>query len=190
MDAEVEMRSDAAKRRATILHEARRLFAEHGGSVALEAIAEASGVGIATLYRNFATRAELADAVALDILADIRAAAGAGLAVVDDAATAAWDDFLTRLVGLELGALADALALRAPAELTAAVRQAQDDALGEVAALLAAARARGIVRAELDPVELVLAIGVITRPQPAALQARAPHLTARLAAIFAAGLRA
>ncbi|TXK11907.1 helix-turn-helix transcriptional regulator [Microbacterium wangchenii] len=184
------MRSDAAKRRATILHEARRLFAEHGGSVGLEAIAEASGVGIATLYRNFATRAELADAVALDILADIRAAAGAGLAVVDDAATAAWDDFLTRLVGLELGALADALALRAPAELTAAVRQAQDDALGEVAALLAGARARGIVRAELDPVELVLAIGMITRPQPAALQARAPHLTARLAAIFAAGLRA
>ena len=68
------MRADAAKRRQLIVQEARRLFAAHGSDVALEAVAEAAGVGIATLYRNFDSRAALADEVALAILADMRAA--------------------------------------------------------------------------------------------------------------------
>lgn len=183
------MRSDAERRRAALVREARALFAAHGGSVPLETIAEASGVGIATLYRNFATRGELADAVALSILDDIRAASARALDRFGSDPDA-WHAFVTDMIGLELGALADALALRAPAELTRAVQDAQDAALAQVAEVLAAARREGDVRADLDAVEFVLAIGLITRPQPDALHARAPQLTPRLAAIFEAGLRA
>jgi AcrR family transcriptional regulator len=47
-------RSDALKNRALILDAARRLFAEKGAdNVSMEDIARATGLGRATLYRNF-----------------------------------------------------------------------------------------------------------------------------------------
>lgn len=184
------MRSDALKRRETIVREARRLFAAQGASVPLEAIAEAGGVGIATLYRNFASRAELTEAVALSILAEMRHAAGRALEALPRTPDDAWHRFLHALVGLDLGALTEALAHPADAEISADVRAAQDDTLGRVADVLTAARAAGLVRADLDPLELVLAVGMITRPQPAAIAASAPHLIPRLTAILEAGLRA
>ncbi|MCR2800179.1 helix-turn-helix domain-containing protein [Microbacterium sp. zg-Y818] len=184
------MRSDALKRRETIVREARRLFAAQGASVPLEAIAEAGGVGIATLYRNFASRAELTEAVALSILAEMRHAAGRALQALPGTPDDAWRAFLHALVGLDLGALTEALAHPADAEISADVRAAQDDTLGRVADVLTAARAAGLVRADLDPLELVLAVGMITRPQPAAIAASAPHLIPRLTAILEAGLRA
>jgi len=51
----------------------------------MESIAEASDVGIGTLYRNFAARPELVEEVTLDMLQDVRQAAeraAAGLARV------------------------------------------------------------------------------------------------------------
>ena len=184
------MRSDALKRREAIVREARRLFAAQGASVPLETIAEAGGVGIATLYRNFPSRAELTDAVALSILAEMRDAAGRALQTLPDAPDDAWRRFLHALVGLDLGALTEALAHPVDDALSAGVREAQDDTLARVAEVLAAARAAGLVRADLDPLELVLAVGMITRPQPAAIAAAAPQLVARLTAILEAGLRA
>lgn len=53
------MRADALRRRNTIIATASRLFQEHGSTVTLEKIAEESGVGIATLYRNFSSKPEL-----------------------------------------------------------------------------------------------------------------------------------
>lgn len=184
------MRSDALKRRETIVREARRLFAAQGASVPLEAIAEAGGVGIATLYRNFASRAELTEAVALSILAEMRHAAGRALEALPRTPDDAWHRFLHALVGLDLGALTEALAHPADAEISADVRAAQDDTLGRVADVLTAARTAGLVRADLAPLELVLAVGMITRPQPAAIAASTPHLVPRLTAILEAGLRA
>lgn len=96
--------------------------------------------------------------------------------------------FLVRLVELELGALTDALALLVAEDLSEEVRTAQDRTLAEVSALLEAARTAGLVRAELDALELVLAIGMITRPVPPALRALTPKLVPRLVTVFAAGL--
>lgn len=184
------MRSDALRRREVIVREARRLFAAHGATVPLETIAEAGGVGIATLYRNFESRSALTDAVALSILAEMRGAAGRALHTLPSDPDAAWHDFLRALVGLDLGALTEALAQHVAGEISAPVRAAQDDTLALVAEVLAAARADGLVRADLDPLELVLAVGMITRPQPAAIAASVPHLVPRLTAILEAGLRA
>ena len=184
------MRADALRRREVIVREARRLFAAHGASVPLEAIAEAGGVGIATLYRNFESRAALTDAVALSILAEMREAAGRALASLPADPDAAWHGFLRALVGLDLGALTEAIAHPVDDAISADVRAAQDDTLARVADVLAAARAAGLVRADLDPLELVLAVGMITRPQPPAIAASTPHLIPRLTAILEAGLRA
>jgi AcrR family transcriptional regulator len=56
-------RVDAQHNRAALLSAAGRLFEERGPEVALDEVARAAGVANATLYRHFATRAELLLAV-------------------------------------------------------------------------------------------------------------------------------
>lgn len=57
------LRADAERNRERILAAAADLFAERGLSVPLEDVARAAGVGVATLYRRFPTRTDLAIAV-------------------------------------------------------------------------------------------------------------------------------
>jgi AcrR family transcriptional regulator len=56
-------RADAARNFDAILAAARAEFTEHGTDAALDDIARRAGVGPATLYRNFATRGDLVEAV-------------------------------------------------------------------------------------------------------------------------------
>ncbi|HUO38756.1 MAG TPA: helix-turn-helix domain-containing protein [Mycobacterium sp.] len=56
------LRADAQLNRGRILAAAAELFAERGLGVPLEEIADRAGVGVATLYRRFPTRADLAAA--------------------------------------------------------------------------------------------------------------------------------
>jgi len=68
-------RADAAKNRERIILEARKLFATATNTASLEAIAQAAGVGIGTLYRHFPTKEALVETVyqseleALDLVA-------------------------------------------------------------------------------------------------------------------------
>ena len=62
------VRSDARRNRALLVDAARPAFAEHGFGAALEGVARDAGVGIATLYRHFPTRADLVKAVYVDEL--------------------------------------------------------------------------------------------------------------------------
>ncbi|MGN9845855.1 TetR/AcrR family transcriptional regulator [Nonomuraea sp. H19] len=70
-------RKDAARNRDRLLTAARRMFAEHGHDVALEEIARVAGVSRTTIYRNFATREELAATVFADNVAQIEHRAAA-----------------------------------------------------------------------------------------------------------------
>ena len=56
-------RADGLKNRERIVVEARALFSTQDAKVSLEAIARAAGVGIGTLYRHFASKEALVEAV-------------------------------------------------------------------------------------------------------------------------------
>lgn len=56
------LRADAARNRQALIDAAERLFASRGLAVTLDDIAEAAGVNVATAYRHFANKHELAAA--------------------------------------------------------------------------------------------------------------------------------
>lgn len=64
-------RRDAARNRERLLAAARRVFAEQGHDVPLEEVAKAAEMSRTTIYRNFATREELAAEVHEDNVARI-----------------------------------------------------------------------------------------------------------------------
>lgn len=73
-------RSDALANRRRVVEAARQLFAGRGAAVEMKEIAEAAGVGVGTIYRNFATKEELLAAIveaaegeALEVLNGVRA---------------------------------------------------------------------------------------------------------------------
>ena len=57
------LRADARRNRERVVDSARKAFATDGSAATLEAIAADAGVGIGTLYRHFATRELLVEAV-------------------------------------------------------------------------------------------------------------------------------
>ena len=74
------LRSDAARNHARILDAARRLTG-NGEPLALNAVARAAEVGVGTVYRHFATTAELEETLVwdrFDDLAEILDGAGPG----------------------------------------------------------------------------------------------------------------
>ncbi|HPX37328.1 MAG TPA: helix-turn-helix domain-containing protein, partial [Mycobacterium sp.] len=89
------LRADAERNRESIVAAAAELFAERGLSVPLEDVARAAGVGVATLYRRFPTRTDLAIEVFARNL-------DSAVAVVDRALATplAWDGFRDMVFGL------------------------------------------------------------------------------------------
>jgi AcrR family transcriptional regulator len=61
--AQRPLRADARRNREALLENAAAAFAESGTDTSLEDIARRAGVGIGTLYRHFATRDALVEAV-------------------------------------------------------------------------------------------------------------------------------
>jgi AcrR family transcriptional regulator len=66
-------RADARRNFDALVEAARAVFAEDGVTASLEEIARRAGVGIGTLYRNFATRDALVEAVYLEEVAAVAA---------------------------------------------------------------------------------------------------------------------
>lgn len=64
-------RADARRNRERLIAAARELVAEAGSDVALDDVARRAGVGNATLYRHFPTRAELLAALYADEVATL-----------------------------------------------------------------------------------------------------------------------
>ena len=178
------MRADAARRRQSIITHAKHVFAERGGDVALEAVAAASGVGIATLYRNFPSREDLVQAVVKDMVEQIVHAVGQARTALDSDPAGAWKDLLSRLTSLELGALTDGLALQAGATRNAEatpLAQVQQPAVDALNTVLAELKRHRAVRADLNALDVIVAVATITRPQVSPIREAAPGVPAQLA---------
>jgi AcrR family transcriptional regulator len=153
-----QLRADAAANRDRILDAAAELFASRGVSVPLEEVARAAGVGVATLYRRFPTRAELAAATFERNISQFTGAVERALAADDP-----WAGFCGLIVDLfELQArdagLRDLLTTVFPS--TSVVEQRTAEALQKLRELMVRAQQAGRLRSDVtagDVVVLLLA---------------------------------
>ena len=182
------MRADAARRRETIIANARHIFAQRGGDAALETVAAASGVGIATLYRNFPSRDDLVRAVIDDMVREILELVAEARGSVDKDPAEAWKGLLAGLMDMELGALTDGLGLQAgtgtgTGEAPPLV-EVQQPALTALDELLTILKRRNAVQRSITALGVVVAVATITRPQVAAIREAAPGVPAQLAEAY------
>jgi AcrR family transcriptional regulator len=176
------LRADAARNRAKLLAAAREAFTEDGAGASLEDIARRADVGIGTLYRNFETRQALLEAVYVDEVAAICAAAD------DLDELAPWDALVSWLrsfadyaatkkaLGAELMAYLDG---EAPVFL-----QCRQSIVAAGAPLLERAQQAGEVRADaelMDVMRMVGGIATIANAEPGQIE--------RILAVALDGLR-
>ena len=83
------LRKDAERNRQRVLEAARELFATKGMEATLNDVAAYANVGVGTVYRRFATKEELVDAIFEDGIGQVVALAEAALEQEDS-----WDGFV------------------------------------------------------------------------------------------------
>jgi AcrR family transcriptional regulator len=182
------LRRDARRNRDAIVAAARQLFCDHGLEAPLEQIARQAGVGIATLYRHFPTRAALLDAVLADTVQAHLEVAEQALAMDDP-----WDGFVyyleqtCRLQAADRG-LNDVMGMRFP---RATATEAAKSRLFEVVTqVLDRAQASGQLRADLTLEDLAFVNWANARILPAVRAAGAPDAWRRHLGLLLDGLRA
>ena len=157
------MRADARRNEEAVLEAAKIVFGSSGVDAPIREIAAQAGVGVATMYRRFPTRAGLVAAVFRREV-DACAAAAATLAAERPPfdALAGWLIRYTRFLAAKQG-LAAALHSGDPAfaSLPDYFRSRFEPALAE---LLAAAAESGDSRADVAPYDLLRAIGNLAVP--------------------------
>jgi AcrR family transcriptional regulator len=154
------MRADARRNRDKLIAAALELFTEKGTDVALESVAQKAGVGVGTLYRHFPTREALVEAVYMTEVDRLHEGAAELLASHPaDEALELWLDLFVQYAVTKRG-LVNALRsiIESGGNLKSQSRTKIVDALGS---LLDAAGAEGTVRSDLDPEDVLLAMGGI-----------------------------
>ncbi|GIM97520.1 TetR/AcrR family transcriptional regulator [Paractinoplanes toevensis] len=149
-------RADARRNFDALLAAARDAFAENGTEASLEDIARRAGVGIGTLYRNFPTRRDLFEAVYVEEVDQLSAAASAVASLPPWEALTAW---LNRFVAYAVTKRAIIEALNRESEMFAACRRTMYDA-GEP--LLERAQKAGAVRTDVSFDDLLRLVSGLT----------------------------
>lgn len=143
-------RADAERNRNALAAAARDVFAEQGLDAPLEHVAKRAGVGIATLYRNFPTRAALLDVVLAETVATHREIVRRALERPDP-----WDGLTAYLTEIcEVAAAADRSAGKTMA--VAGIR-----VYAQLSELVSRAQASGQLRGDVAPTDLLcLTVGI------------------------------
>jgi AcrR family transcriptional regulator len=180
-------RSDAARNREQLLAAATRVIASADGSPSMRAIAEAAGVGIATLYRHFPTRESLVEAVYRDQVARLLTGARELLARLPPAAALRdWMDLFGEWIATKNGMLDTLLALINSGEIAHA--QTRTELLVAITEILDAGQAAGDLRADITAEDVAASlVGIFTVAQPPEHEARAARLLNILMDGLAAG---
>lgn len=154
------MRADARRNRDKLVATAQQLFTAKGTDVPLEAVAKKAGVGVGTLYRHFPTRDALVEAVYLTELDRLHEGAAELLAShPPDEALERWMDLFVEYAITKRGL---AGALRAiVASGGNPYLQSRAKIVDALRTLLDAAGAAGAIRSDLDPEDVLLAMGGI-----------------------------
>ena len=178
------VRADAQRNTDALLEAALAVFATSGVDAPVREIADKAGVGIGTFYRHFPQRSDLVAAVfrhEVDACADAAPVLAAKHAAAD--ALARWMQRYAAFIATKRG-LATALHSGNPAfdTLPAYFDKRLRPALRT---LLGAAAAAGEVRADIDPDELLRAVGSLCMSARDA----GPAYTRRMVALLADGLR-
>lgn len=181
------LRADARLNRDRILAAAAKLFAERGLSVPLEEIADRAGVGVATLYRRFPTRADLAAAAFERSISHYTEAVDRALAN-----PRSWDGFrglifdLCELQATDAG-MRDLLTTAFPT--SSAIEESTNEAVEKVKVLIARAQDDGSLRPDVVVADLVVLLlanaGVLKATGNAA-----PDAWRRFTALMVDGFRA
>jgi AcrR family transcriptional regulator len=167
---------------------AREAFVEHGAEVTLDQIARRAGVGNATLYRHFADRSELIRQVTLEVMNRIVELAESALAEEQDAFEA-----LQRFVH---GAANEQIAALCPilsdgCELIAAELAEKRVRVEQVLAeIMDRARSSGLLRPDVGPGDVLIALSQLTRPLPGTKCLHLDRFAGRHLQLFLDGLRA
>jgi AcrR family transcriptional regulator len=181
------LRADARRNRERVLEAARTAFGAEGSDVSLDEIARRAGVGAGTVYRHFATKEALFEAVVFDRMGELVEEARALLDDPDP--TRAFSSFLERLgrEGARKRDLVEALASDGVHLQVgeAPIVHALIDVLAE---LLRRAQLAGAVR---DDISVDDVMAVLTGAAYAICRSQADdERTRRLLAIMYDGLRA
>jgi AcrR family transcriptional regulator len=148
------LRSDARRNHELLVAAARELFATGGVDASVDEITKRAGVGTGTLYRHFATKEELIDAVLDDAFCEYLGLAEAALEDPD-----AWSGlcaFLERALALHAAnhGFKDVVATRAHGLRRAAAMRRRLRPL--VTLLVQRAQAQGTLRADFAPEDVSL----------------------------------
>jgi AcrR family transcriptional regulator len=145
------LRADARRNRARVIEAARECFARDGIEAQMDEVAAAAGVGVGTVYRHFATKDALVDALAADYFAGEEEIARRSLDVDDP-----WEAFSGFIrEGAELleanRALAQISADRPEVMKQAAVAADQElGFFGTVETLIERAKHAGVLREDFE----------------------------------------
>ena len=154
-------RSDARSNRAALLAAASRILVGRGPSVTLAVVAAEAGVGIGTLYRNFADREALFDAVSVrsyELIESFAAEAAASTAPALDAIGRFFDHVLEHRDDLAL----PLLGVPAPhRESVVPIGQRLSALLDQV---LERGRRDGSVRPDARSIDLIIAGAMLAQP--------------------------
>lgn len=152
------LRADAARNRARLLEVAAAAFAEDGDAP-LETIAQRAGVGIGTLYRHFPERGALVEAAYRQEVTALCDAAPE-LLDADRPAVESLREWMGRYVRYAAAKRGMGAALRAAAGSDSSLfAETRERIIGAIELLLAAGRADGSVRPDVDGEQVMLAMG-------------------------------
>lgn len=155
------LRKDAVRTRRQVMDAAAELFAHRGLEVGFDEIARAAGVGVGTVYRRFPDRDSLVEALFSEKVEEIVAGVSDALDVVDP-----WEAVVSFCERTILEQQRDRGLLQVLASGTRGhghfdeFREQMSTMLGE---LLQRAQRAGVVRADLETVDLVLMTHLLSR---------------------------
>jgi AcrR family transcriptional regulator len=177
--------AEALRNDRIVLDAARKVFAQHGFSAPITAVAEQAGVGIGTLYRRYGGKQELLQHLCVLSLEQNLHAVDAALAA--DVAWAALRAYIERCVDLGAGAFAPVagtiVATAEMRQLARAVRRGVDQ-------LVSRAQHEGSLRSDVTAIDILRLIEHFSRAYPGGSGSHPSATLARQLAIAVSGLQA